>query len=278
MELPKTINDVQYLNRDKQFCIYNKNSHENLLIISACRGANFAYYFSQITNYNIYMIYVVPFMQDETLVLDKLVIDNILKNTKIICCEEIKSVPLFNTVGNNTFFKQWNIDESLIKIHIFPNLELRYLSWTFFHDKGKTHNDLVSYFNYSKEYLFNRMKKYNFCKSLKFIELYFKEIQLFHSLPHPTVILSIVVFIELCQHIGIKTTDENIKQFIKHNFLGGYETPVFQKDIDMYGFKYKYTLQHDSLFENSNLLPLIDHTHLNVLSNADIIINYYNTV
>jgi hypothetical protein len=278
MEPPKTIGVVQDLNANKQFCIYNKNSDENLLIISACRGANFAYYFSQITNYNIYMIYIIPFMLDQKLTLDKSIIENILKNTKIICCEEIQCAPLLNTAGNNTFFKQWNVDESLTKIHFFPNLELRFLSSTFFHDKGKAHTDLVSYFKYSKEYLFERMKKYNFCKSSKFIESHFKDIHLFHTIVHPTVILSIVVFIELCEHMGIKTTDENIKEFIKHNFLGGHESPVFQRDIDIYGFTYKLTLQDDSLFENPNLIPIIDYTHLNVLSNADIIINYYNTL
>jgi hypothetical protein len=51
----KHINKIKNLNIDKEFCIYNKNAKDNLLIISACRGANFAYYLSKTTPYNIYI-------------------------------------------------------------------------------------------------------------------------------------------------------------------------------------------------------------------------------
>jgi FkbM family methyltransferase len=277
MSLSKNIVSIEYLNRDKEFCIYNKNAKDNLLIISACRGANFAYYFSQTTPYNIYMIYIIPFMQNPNLRLDREQISEILKNTKVVCCEEIKCTPFLNTAGNNTIFDHYNVDKQTTKIFFFPNLELRYLSYVFFHDKNKYQKTIEDYFKHSKEYLFTRMKKYNFYKSIKFIDMYFKEVQLFHTKNHPTVILSLVVFLELCEHMDITITNENINEFIKHNFLGGHEDPVFKRDIDVYGFKYKCVIHDDSLFQKENVMPILDHTHLNVESNAKLINDYYNT-
>ena len=222
------------------------------------------------------MIYIILYMENPSLRLDREQISEILKNTKIVCCEHIACTSFLNTVEDNNFFDQYNVNKDSTKIYFFPNLELRYLSYTFFHDKNKRQETIEEYFNYSKEFLFNRMKKYNFYKSMKFLDMYFKEVQMFHTYVHPTVVLSIVVFLELCEHIDIKITREDVNEFIKHNFLGGHENPVFKRDIDLYGFKYKYVIQDDSLLEKDKFVALIDYAHLNVESNAKLINDYYN--
>jgi hypothetical protein len=278
----KLINEINDLNIKNEFLVYeNKKANKNILIVSACRGSSYAYYFSQLTDYNIYMIYVIPFMTDKNL-LDEKKIKDIVQKTDIIVCEAITNHSPFKTVEQTdptSFFSIFCVDFNKVKIYTVPNLELHYLShWVFHrHHISSTKEELIKYYENSKKILFNKCDLYKFHKTKKFIEIYFKELQLFHSAVHPTNILLIVSFIETCEKMEIAVDLDSIAKIIKINFLGGFETPIFKFDIETFGFTYKATIQDDSLFEKEDLLPIIDYSHLQTYDNAKLIWNFFNS-
>jgi len=84
-----------------------------------------------------------------------------------------------------------------------------------------------------------------------------------------------VLFIEICEKMEIAVDLGSIAKFIKINFLGGHESPMFKIDVETFGFTYKVTIQDDSLFENENLQPRIDYSHLQTEENAKLIYDFF---
>lgn len=277
----QSINEIQALNEKNIFLIYNGRSNKNLLIISACRGSSHAYYFSQVTDYNIYMLYIIPFIRDKKL-LDEKKIKDIIKKTDIIVCESITTQHPFKTVDQTdptSFFSIFCVDFKKTEIYIVPNLELHYLSHWVVHKNNIKYTSSAVYEQYikSRDILFKKCIDTKFYKTKKFIEIYFKELQLFHSAVHPTAILSLVSFIETCEKMEIAVDLDSIKKLIKINFLGGFETPIFKLDIETFGFTYKATIQDDDLFEDKDLHPIIDYSYLQTCENAELIYNFFDT-
>jgi FkbM family methyltransferase len=75
----------------------------------------------------------------------------------------------------------------------------------------------------------------------------------------------------------IKVDLDIITKVIKVNFLGGFETPIFNLDVETFGLTYKVTIQDDKLFKNKDLHPLIDCSHLQTYENAKLIYDYFDT-
>lgn len=276
------INDIQYLNEKNNFLIYEKkNSSKNLLLVSACRLSAFAYYFSELTDYNVYMIYIIPFIRNVDL-LDEIKLKDIVKKTDVIVCETLTNSDPFKTVDPThptSFFSRFGVDLNKTNVYTVPNLELHYLSHWMFHKSSLQCTPAELYKNYSisRDKLFKKCEDAKFYKTKKFIELYFKDLQLFHSAVHPTVILSLVTFIETCGKMEITVDLNTIVKFIKTNFLGGFETPIFKLDVETFGLTYKVTIQDDVLFENKDLHPIIDYSHLQTYENAKLIYDYFET-
>jgi hypothetical protein len=102
-------------------------------------------------------------------------------------------------------------------------------------------------------------------------------LQLFHSAVHPTAILSLVSFIELCEKMEITVELDTIVNCIKVNFLGGFETAIFKIDVELFDIKYKVILQDDNLFKDKTLLPIISFSHLQTYDNAKLIWDFFNS-
>lgn len=272
------ISDIQVLNEKNIFLIYNGKSNKNLLIVSACRGSAYAYYFSQVTDYNVYMIYIIPFIIDKNL-LDENKIKDIVQKTDIIVCETITNHSPFKTVEQTdptSFFSIFCVDFNKVKIYPVPNLELHYHSHRLFHKHHiSSSEELIKYYENSKKNLFNKCDLYQFHKTKKFIELHFKDLQLFHTEGHPTVITMLVLFIDLCDQLGINIELEDIVRLIKVNFLGNHEQPVFNLDVVTYGITYKVTIQDDILFNEKDLLVINDPSHLQTCENAKLIYDFF---
>uniref|UniRef100_A0A6C0I5W5 Polysaccharide biosynthesis enzyme WcbI domain-containing protein n=1 Tax=viral metagenome TaxID=1070528 RepID=A0A6C0I5W5_9ZZZZ len=287
MHAPIKVSEIIALNQKGQHLIYNNKSTRNLLIISSCRLSSFAYYFSNITDFNIYVIYVPLFINNETNVLCEVSIKKILSSTDIIICEYIKNYPGLNTALTNydtTFFNKYGLDINTVKIYTVPTLELRYLSHSIMHiDNISMLSEISEEFiniryERSKEILFSKIDANIFPKTKHFIQIYFKKIQLFHTTNHPCCILSLVLFIELAEKMGIKVDYETISTFIKEDFLGITETPIFKRDVDMYGFEYPVTIQSDCMFSTKNLHIRVSSTHLcEKDKSARLIFDYFNT-
>jgi FkbM family methyltransferase len=275
------INDIQALNEKNIFLIYNGKSNKNLLIVSACRLSTFAYYFSQTTDYNIYMIYIIPFVRTKEL-LDETKIKDIVKKTDVIVCESITNFHPFRTIDQTeptSFFSIFGVDFNKTKVYTIPNLEFHYLSHWVYHKCNVKCTPKALYDNYikSRDILFKKCIDTKFYKTKKFIDIYFKKLQLFHSAVHPTVILSLVAFIETCEKMEIFVDVDSITKLIKNNFLGGFETPVFKIDIETFGLAYKATIQDDHLFEDKDLHPILDCSYLQTYENAKLIYNFFDT-
>lgn len=277
----QSINHIQYLNEKNSFLIYEGKSNKNLLLVSSCRLSAFAYYFSQITDYNIYMLYIIPFIKEKGL-LDEAKIKDIVTKTDVIVCETMTKAELFQTCNPTeptSFFSRFGVDLNKTKIYTIPNLELHYLShWVVYKNNIKyTSSAVYEQYIKSKDILFKKCTDTKFYKTKKFIEIYFKELQLFHSAVHPTAILSLVSFIETCEKMEIAVDLDSIKKLIKINFLGGFETPIFKLDIETFGFTYKVTIQDDDLFEDKDLHPIIDYSYLQTCENAKRIYDFFDT-
>jgi len=278
----QSITDIQTLNEKNIFLIYKGKSNKNLLLISACRFSAFAYYFSQTTDYNIYMIYVIPFIRTAGL-LDETKVREIVQKTDVIVCESITNFNPFNTIDEKdptSFFGLFGVDFNKTKIYTVPNIELHYLSHWVYNKCNVKCTPKALYDNYikSRDILFKKCLDNKFYKTKQFIEVYFTDLQLFHSAVHPTVILSLVSFIELCEKMEIVVDLDTIVNCIKVNFLGGFESPVFKIDVETFGFTYKVTIQDEDKFEDKELLPIIDFSHLQTYENAKLIWDFFNSM
>uniref|UniRef100_A0A6C0HFE3 Polysaccharide biosynthesis enzyme WcbI domain-containing protein n=1 Tax=viral metagenome TaxID=1070528 RepID=A0A6C0HFE3_9ZZZZ len=280
----KLIREINRLNTENKFLIYENNaSSKNLLIVSACRGSAFAWYFSQLTDYNIYMIYVITFISANGPIPDHEIIKDIVQKADIIVAENIARIVPFNTIDKTRedgFYKTFNVDFDRTKFCLIPNLELHYLSHDLFHKSHKpcTGEELLKNYNNSKQILFTKCELFNFHKTKSFIELHFQDLQLFHSPGHPSVILLLVLFVELCEHLGISVAFEDIEKCIKVNFLGGGDTPIFNLDVETFGLTYKVTIRDDSLFNDKDLISMVDPSHLQTYENAKLIYDFFNNL
>jgi hypothetical protein len=157
----QSINDIQALNEKNIFLVYTGKSNKNLLIISACRLSAFAYYFSQITDYNIYMIYIIPFIRTAGL-LDETKVREIVKNTDVIVCESITNVDPFKTTVErdpSSFFSIFGVDFNKTKVYAVPNFELHYLSHWMYHNHNIECTPKILYDKYiiSRDILFKNV-------------------------------------------------------------------------------------------------------------------------
>jgi len=226
------------------------------------------------------MIYIIPFNRTAGL-LDEQKIKEIVKKTDVIVCECITNNHQFKTIDEKdptSFFSIFGVDFNKTKVYKVPNFELHYLTHWVFHKTRAERTEKVIYDNYinSRNILFKRCIDNKFYKTKKFIEVYFKQLQLFHSAVHPTVILSLVSFMEICEKMEINVDLDTIVKFIKINFLGGFETPIFKLDIEIFDITYKVTIQDEDKFEDGTLHPIIDYSHLQTYDNAKLIWDFFD--
>ena len=273
--------EIENLNKNNNFLIYDKNAEKNLVIISACRLSSFAYYFYNLEgfNYNIYMIYVVPYIISNTLPNIE-VVNKIFENTDIIVCENIKNHPGLNTSEESkdrTIFDTFTIKKET-QIFRIPPLELRCFAHTNFHIFNCSLDNFKSFSDSSKEFLKNRLIRSSFSKTNEFIEKYFETIKLFHSHNHPSNIITIVFFIDfILNNTSFKITKEFVRNCFNVKFLDGNETPIFNIDIINNNYKFIKYVEHDNNFLNKDVLWFNGEKHNYIIErNVDeIIINFF---
>ena len=250
--------EIQNLTKNSNFLIYDKNSEKNVVIISSCRLISFAYYFYNLEgfNYNIYMIYVVPYIINNTLPNNE-IINKIFENTDMIVCENIKNHPGLNTSedsNDKTIFDTFKIKKET-QIFRIPPLELRCFAHTNFHVFNRSLDDLKTFSDSSKEFLKNRLIRSSFNKTNEFIEKYFETLKLFHTHNHPSNITTIVFFIDfILKQTSFKITKEFVKTCFNVKFLDGNEIPIFNVDIINNNFQFIKYVEHDNNFLNKDLL------------------------
>jgi len=244
--------EIERINKSGNFLIYDKNADRNIVIISSCRLSSFAYYFNCLEgfNYNIYMIYIVPYMQNSTFPdIEKL--NKIFEKTDMIICENIKNFPGFNTseeCKHNSIFDTFNINKET-RIFRIPPLELRCFAYSNFHLFKCDIHSFKSFGDSSKEFLENRLSRDSYHKTKKFIQTYFQTIQLFHTHNHPSNILMLVLFIEFISNsIGLRITKDFVNKCYNKKFLDGNEVPIFNIDIINNDFKFIKKVEHDNIF------------------------------
>jgi hypothetical protein len=273
------VNDINSLNLSDDFLVYNKNQRKNVLVLGACRMTSFAYYLSVLPNfnYNIYMIYIIPFMLNNTLP-NYQTINRILESTDIIICENIVNHVGLNTSDNSngkTFFETFGVQDN-VKIFKIPPIELRYFFHTNYHIFEQSFDNMESYINSSKQLLYERLDKLNFNKTKDFIKNNIEKYRLFHNHNHPTSTLLVCLFAELCEKMNVKIPAEYISQLLIHNFLGGNDTPIFNPDVICNNFKYKNNISscYDFMIKDlfvTNLPP----TNAEIVEQANAIIALY---
>jgi hypothetical protein len=279
----KLIEEIKNLNVENKFLIYeSKKSSKNLLIVSSCRGAAFAWYFRMITDYNIYMVYIVTYTTAIGGTLDHKIFKDVVQKADIIVAENIAHMVPFNTIDKTCedgFYKTFNVDFDRTKIYLVPNIELHYLSHWVFHrfNIPSTKEELLKNYNKSKQILFTKCEQYNFHKTKSFIELHFRDLQLFNTVNHPSIILLLVAFIELCEHMGISLVFKDIIKCIKVDFWRGGQAPIFNIDIITFGLTFKVNIRDDSLFNDKDLVTVLESSHLQTYQIVKLIYNFFNT-
>ena len=97
---------------------------------------------------------------------------------------------------------------------------------------------VYDHFMTSKQRLKNRMIQFGYEDLWDEFEINITKIRLFSTFNHPTRILSCMLFKHLSKKLGLDVTVEHYAEFLKHSFIEGIDSPIFQHDIDMYKFTF----------------------------------------
>lgn len=253
------INEVFEQGRANNFCVYNNNCNKNILFIGACRLVSQLYYFNNLgidsLKRNIYYIYIVDWYNRVNQI-PKQVINNILKNTDIIVCENIKSYDILNTneLSEINFFKSFDINIDT-KIFRLPNFELSCYSHFIINNCNIPYNHELMYdiYKQSRERLSRSLIKYECNEIDNFINKYFTSIKLFNTYNHPTKILLLFLFKNLMKRMGITLDITFFNTMYEYDILEGNDTPLFNIDITLYNFRFDAIIEstHDRLYDKS---------------------------
>jgi hypothetical protein len=242
--------NVEEVNNNRSFLVYNNNSSKNILFIGSCRTVPLMFYYNSVTkDRNVYSILV---HKHPTVTND--IIQPILKNTDIIICENVQHFDILNTnvICNRNFFKHFNVRKD-IAIHYIPNLELR----MFYHDVMNVFNidkkNVYDYFLVSRQRLVKRIIEFGYGDLWHDITEYMCRIRMFSTFNHPTRILSCLMFKHMSKKLGLHVNREHYEEFLKHPFLEGNDTPVFEEDIETYSFTFPYSPSSSELLEKKNV-------------------------
>ena len=234
-----SVNDVIQINENNECLVYNNGAQKNILFIGGCRVVPQMYYYNTITkDRNIYCILVFTRIK-----LDEDYVKNFIKNTDIIVCENIEHYDTMNTNVDCpvTFFKHFNVNDNTV-IYRIPNLELHMYHYDVINVYKILKENVYSHFLTSKQRLKNRMIQFGYSELWNEIEDNIQKLRLFSTFNHPTRILTCMLFKHLSKKMGLKATVEHYEEFLKHGFIEGVDSPIFQEDIDTYNFMFEYEL------------------------------------
>lgn len=234
-----SVNDVIQINENNQCLVYNNGASKNILFMGGCRVVPQMYYYNSITkDRNIYCILVFTRIK-----LDDEYVKSIIKNTDIIVCENIEHYGIMNTNVDCpvTFFKHFGVRDDTRIYHI-PNLELHMYHYDVINVYKIPKNDVYAHFLTSKNRLKNRMIQFGYSDLWDDFEDNLQKLRLFSTFNHPTRILSCMLFKYLSRKMGLNVDASHFEEFMKHSFLEGIDSPIFQEDIDTYNFTFHHEL------------------------------------
>lgn len=191
-------------NELNDFQVQHLNKNKNVLFIGSCRLApiiNYIQLLDVFSNYNIHYIYVVDFNERKVPVN---IINKIIQNTEIIVCEKTTSYNYLNTDKQAPYniFQIYDIPKNC-KIVNISNLEfLMFYSDLLIRNKNK---NILEIRNQSLERLKNKLlsnKQYNIIELLNKY-LFNQKFPLFYSVNHPSSVLTLLSFKQLCDNLEI---------------------------------------------------------------------------
>lgn len=245
------VHNVEEINNNGSLLVYNNNASKNVIFIGSCRTVPLMFYYNTVCkDRNIYsiLVYKYPKINSE-------LIHQILKNTDIIICENVEHFEILNTniKSEITFFKHFKVD-STIHIHYIPNLELRMFNYDIINTFKINKQDVYNYFLISRERLVKRIIEFGYSDLWHDITKYLYKVRLFSTFSHPTRILSCLMFKHMSIKLGLKVLPEDYTEFLKHSFIEGNDTPIFQEDIDMYSFSFPCILNSSGNLETPGII------------------------
>jgi len=257
------VDDVSHVNLvTKTFLLYNNNCENNILFIGGCRMTQFAFYFNNINiphlKRNIYMIYV-PDWNGKFDIIPKNTIKKIVDNTDLFICESVQKYDILNTISHLdvNFFKEFGITNK--PIFMLPNLELRMYHHTIMHIIKKPIHEVHSKFLHSMKYLCEHIDSLGYKPVSDFIQRNISKIKLFNTHSHPRRFLMLLLFKHMMLKADISLNLEFYNEMNKYSFIEGHETPVCQKDVDLYNIKYNCIISDNTVLEDPN--AYINHIH-----------------
>jgi hypothetical protein len=118
--------------------------------------------------------------------------------------------------------------------------------------------DLLKYFMESRTRLRNNINVLGYSEVNEFIDKNFTEKRLFHLHNHPSNELIFLTFCVLSRKLNITITKNYSDEMSKQKFFDMHNTPIFEKDIELYKFKWCKTVYKDSDFNDTpQIIPLI---------------------
>lgn len=264
-KLHKTPTDISNLNKEGQFCIYNRESKKNILFLGSCRHSPSMFYYSLLNpDINIFCIYV-PFWSSNNLVsLPIKTINNILKSTDIIITETIRNHGVLNTdrQEKNNFFETFDCNH-MSEIRV-PNLHLAVYLYDVVQLCKKNRSNYKQTFDESMARLKRSIYSKGFDDLYDFIIKYFADIRMFYTFNHPSTIVSMLVFKILMRQLGQQDLiDSNFFHRVKdYNFLGGHGTPITNTDISTYNFNFNTKVFDDSIVNSPGFLHVLETKEL----------------
>lgn len=244
------VHDVEEVNTNGKLLVYDNNSSKNILFIGSCRTVPLMFYYNTVSkDRNIYSILVYKYPQ-----LEKEYVQQILKDTDIIICENVEHFGIMNTNKDcsTTFFKTFDAEH--ISRYYIPNLELRMYHYDVIHTFGVSKEEVYNYFLKSRERVVNRMIEFGYSDLWHEIDKYMYKIRLFSIFSHPTRILSCMLFKHLSKKLGLTVNASHYTEFLKHAFIEGNDTPLFQEDIDLYRFSFPLDIEESYKLQEPKLL------------------------
>ena len=118
--------------------------------------------------------------------------------------------------------------------------------------------DLLKYFLESRDKLRINIEKYEFSEINDFIDKNFTKKRLFHLHNHPTNELLFLTFCVLLRKLKKSFTTEYYDEMISQTLFSVHNTPIFEKDIEIYNLKWcKNFYKNSDFYDKPAVIPLI---------------------